>query len=326
MSETADASVTSQHENVRFGPPAFLAPETAERQHPQGARIHSSLTYAVPDGYRPLHMDVYVPLERSAAAPCVVWIHGGAWLFGSRQTPPEDWPEGVLFQTAIDAGLAVASIDYRHSREVSFPAQLHDAKAAVRYLRHFADELGIDADRIGAWGESAGGHLAALLGLVDDPALEGTEGVVGRSSAVSAVVDFYGVADVDTLPSFLDSMPAEWVAELRANGTAEAADPTSVILAQSPLPAEDARRLLSPVHHARADAPPFLLVHGGDDGLVPLSQSEELQDALHTVGAHAELVAVAGADHVFLGADPLPPIHRAVEFLRAHLDEPKGIS
>lgn len=302
----------------RIGPPAFLPPGTAERQHPRGARIVPSLTYSTPDGYRPLHLDVYVPETAPGPHPCVVWIHGGAWLFGSRQTPPDYWPEGLAFQRAIDAGLAVVAIDYRHSREAPFPAQLHDAKAAVRYIRHFADELGIDPDRIGAWGESAGGHLAALMGLVDDPALEGSDGVTGPRSDVSPIVDFYGISDIDTMPSFLDSLPPEVVKTLTANG-AEPDSPTSIILANSPLPAEDARRLLSPVHHVRSTPPPFLLVHGEDDGMVPISQSEQLLAALVAAGGDAELVRVPGAGHVFEGADPVAPIHRAVEFLRARL-------
>jgi acetyl esterase/lipase len=319
-----DDQVIAEDSTVRLGPPPFLAPGTAERQHPIGAVIHPALTYSTPDGYRPLHMDVYVPTGLDSPPPCVVWIHGGAWLFGSRQTPPDYWPEGALFQTTIDAGLAVASIDYRHSREASFPAQLHDAKAAVRYLRRFADQLGIDGTRIAAWGESAGGHLAALLGLVIDPALEGTEGVLGESSAVDAVVDFYGVSDVDTLPSFLDTLPPEFVAQLLAQGPASEADPTSVILARTPLDQTDARRVLSPVHHARAGAPPFLLVHGDADGLVPRSQSDQLLEALAAAGVPADLLIVEGGDHVFLGADPLPPIRHAVEFLRARLADPKG--
>ena len=151
----------------------------AEQQHPVRADIHPALTYAMPDGYRPLQLDLYVPAERSGPVPCVIWIHGGAWLFGTRQTTPDYWPAGFLFQSAIDAGLAVASIDYRHSREAPFPAQLHDAKAAIRYLRRFAGELGLDPERFGVWGESAGGHLAALVALIDDPAFEGSDGVVG---------------------------------------------------------------------------------------------------------------------------------------------------
>ena len=219
MTDTQSTGYAIDEDDPGFQPPAFLAPGEAERHHPLRADIHPALTYAMPDGYRPLQLDLYVPAERSGPVPCVIWIHGGAWLFGTRQTTPDYWPAGFLFQAAIDAGLAVASIDYRHSREAPFPAQLHDAKAAIRYLRRFAGELGLDPERFGVWGESAGGHLAALVALVDDPAFEGSDGVVGASSTVSAVVDFYGVADVDTLPSFFDSMPPEWIENLQAQGT-----------------------------------------------------------------------------------------------------------
>ena len=264
-------------------------------------------------------MDVYVPAGRSGPVPCVVWIHGGAWLFGTRELTPEYWPAGRAFQAAIDAGLAVASIDYRHSREASFPAQLHDAKAAVRYLRRFADELGIDADRIGVWGESAGGHLAALLALIDDPELEGADGVVGPRSSVAAVVDFYGVADVDTMPSFLASAPPEWVEELQRAGGDAPAEPIDVLLARAPFSREEARRLVSPITHVTADAPPFLWCTARTDGLVPIGQSEQLLAALQAAGVDAELVRVPGADHVFLGADPVPLLEQAVAFLHARL-------
>ncbi|GAA1960216.1 hypothetical protein GCM10009776_23480 [Microbacterium deminutum] len=273
----------------------------------------------MPDGYRPLQLDLYVPADRSGPVPCVVWIHGGAWLFGTRLAPPDYWPAGALFQAAVDAGLAVASIDYRHSREAPFPAQLHDAKAAIRYLRHFAGQVGIDPTRLGVWGESAGGHLAALVALIDDPELEGADGVVGPASSVSVVVDFYGVADVDILPSFFDAMPQEWIEELRAKGDPGAAEPIDVLLAASPLPRDEARRLVSPVTHVTADAPPFLLIHGEDDALVPIGQSEQLLTALEAAGAEVELVRVPGADHVFLGTDPMPQIERAVAYLRDKL-------
>lgn len=298
-----------------FQPPTYLAPGTAEAQHPSGATAWPGLTYSMPDGYRPLQLDLFVPTERSGPVPCVIWIHGGAWLLGTRLTPPEYWPAGSLFQSLIDSGIAVATIDYRHSREAPFPAQLHDAKSAVRYLRAYAEELGIDANSFGVWGESAGGHLAALLALANAPELEGSEGITDHSSAVDAAVVFYGVADVDTLPSFLESMPPEWADDLREKGDAEAAEPIDVLLAGSPFPRQEARRLVSPVHHVRADAPPCLLVHGDSDALVPFSQSEQLRDALRAVGAQVELVTVPGADHVFLGADPMPQIRRGAAFL-----------
>jgi acetyl esterase/lipase len=249
----------------------------------------------------------------------VVYVHGGAWLFGGRDMLPWLWPGAGPLQAAIDAGLAVASIDYRHSREASFPAQLHDAKAAIRYLREIAGGVGIDPARFGLWGESAGGHLAALVALIRDPALEGTDGATGQDSSVQAVVDFYGVADVDTMPDFMESFPPEWVEELMRAGGGLPPAPIDVLLQNSPYPRDEARRLVSPVTHVTADAPPFLLIHGEADTTVPIAQSEQLHAALQAAGAESEFVRVPGADHVFLGTDPLPQFDRAVRFLVRHL-------
>ena len=135
--------------------PLPYRPPLAEEQpcYPTGAHRHEGLTYAAIPGYRPLLMDLHVP-EGLLEAPCVVWIHGGAWLLGDRRYAP--WADGVLLQKLVDAGFAVATIDARHSREAPFPAQLHDAKAAIRYLREFAAVLQLDPRRIALWGESAG--------------------------------------------------------------------------------------------------------------------------------------------------------------------------
>jgi acetyl esterase/lipase len=199
------------------------------------------------------------------------------------------------------------------------PRALHDAQAAGRYLRHFGGELGLDPERVGVWGESAGGHLAALLALVDDPAFEGREGVTGPSSAVSAVVDYYGVSDAETLPPFAANFPPTWLAELERQGKGAPPEPLDVLLEFAPYSREEGRRLLSPVSHVRPDAPPFLLIHGEADGLVPIQQSEVLFAALRDAGVDAELVRVPGADHVFLGIDVTPQLERAIVFLRAHL-------
>jgi len=274
------------------------------------------MTYGVVEGYRHLHVDLHVPEAATEPVPLVIWIHGGAWLFGVRDLLPLEWPTNIIIQTALDAGMAIATIDYRHSREAAFPAQVHDAKAAIRYLRAFGPELGIDPARIAVWGESAGGHLAALVALIDDPEWEGTVGLTGPSSRVSAAVCFYPVTDAETLPPMIDRLPPEVKKAMLDSGAPQPPEPLDVLIEHSLYPRAEARRLLSPVNHVTKDAPPFLLVHGDADLLVPVDQSQRFERALADAGVDVTLVTVPGADHVFAGTDPRPQAELAVAFLR----------
>jgi len=291
--------------------PAFLPP-AALADPPSNAVAHRGLIYASIDGYRALELDLYVPADASSPVPLVVWIHGGAWIFGARSQPPGDWDPNLVFQSAIDAGLAVATIDYRHSREAPFPAQLHDSKAAVRYLRTFAPQLGIDADHIAVWGESAGGHLAALVALVNDPDLEGDIGATGVSSDVRAAVCFYPITNAATLPPTSD---------LPVNAT-QPPTPTEIMLEGSPWPYEEGLRRMSPLSYVRSDAPPMLLIHGEADRLVPVSQSQQLAQALKQVNADVHLITVPGLHHVFYAGDPEVHVGTAIEFLAGILKAP----
>lgn len=298
--------------------PPFFPPQL-RAVPPQRAESYLGLTYGVEHGYRHLLLDLHLPVDRVGPVPLVIWMHGGAWLFGVRDLLPPEWPPGAIVDAALDAGFAIATIDYRHSREAAFPAQLHDAKAAVRYLRAFGESLGIDPTRIALWGESAGAHLAALTGLIIDPDLEGRVGLTGPASDVTAVVCFYPVTDVDALPPMSDQLPPEVRDALLAETGSLPPEPVDVLLEHSAYPPAEARRLLSPVSHVRGDAPPFLLVHGDADRLVPIDQSVRFAAALEAAGAVVEFDTVSGADHVFAGVDPLPQIARAIEFLRGHL-------
>ena len=253
---------------------AITAPLPPARSAPDGVRALNGVAYAALPGIRPLELDLYLPAEASIGAPVpvVVFLHGGGWRLGSRHSagPAYTGRSPSPFERFAAAGIAVASIDYRLSGEARWPAQLHDAKAAVRWLRARAGELDVDLDRIAAWGESSGGHLAALLGLtgarVEDPKLEGDVGVVGPSSEVVAVVAWYPPTDLAALPGDLG---------------ADSMDPDSreALLLGAPLATvPELVAQASPVTHVRPGAPPFLLLHGSSDGLIPHVQSVRLRD------------------------------------------------
>lgn len=306
--DSADDAVAPAWRPLPYRPP--LAEE--QPRYPRVARRHEGLTYAAIPGYRPLLMDVHVP-EGVRDAACVVWIHGGAWLLGDRRYAP--WADGALFQKLIDAGFAVATIDYRHSREAPFPAQLHDAKAAIRYLREFAGVLQLDPDRVALWGESAGSQLAMLTALsAHRPELEGSIGVTGPSSAVAAVVDWYGRADAADPHEGVPFPLPGW----DAPADVQVQMPMDILLAGSPL-GTDAVAEASPILQVHVGAPPFLVVHGEDDRLIPIAQSKSLVARLRAADVDVEFRGVPGADHVFMGADPLPLMDHAIHWLRQKL-------
>lgn len=273
--------------------------------------------YAIPFGFRALELDLWVPLA-AAPPPVVVWLHGGSWMGGDRRLLPTRFRSGQIFDALIDAGLAVATLDYRLAREAPFPAQLHDAKSAVRFLRARADRLGIDTRRIGIWGESAGAHLAALVGLTARrPDLEGTIGLAGPSSAVDAVVSWYGPSDLDVLAE------TPWPPDLAAVESPEALeDPLEALLRGA---GAATRADASPITHVAPGAPPFLLLHGMEDRLVPHAQSQALAAALSAVGAPARLLSVPGAGHVFDGYEDVEALIRfSVEHLADALLRDRG--
>lgn len=298
-------------------PPPYYGP-TEPRHRSDGVRHYAGITYAAIGGYRPLLLDLWVPEARGTSVPLVIWIHGGAWMVGDRRHLPPTFRPGSVFEAFLKAGLAVATIDYRHAAEAPYPAQLHDAKAAVRYLRAFSAQLGIDADRIGVCGESAGGHLASLLALSGRrPDLEGTTGVVGPSSSVSAAAIWYGVADLATMP------PLDPPDEAAAVAPPELlADPLVLLLRGID---EAARRDASPITLVHPAAPPFLLVHGDSDQLVPLQQSQLLHTGLQAAGVDSTLLVVPGADHIFLGCEDVDGVVNAtVDYLQANLSGPES--
>lgn len=268
-----------------------------------GVSVHHGVEYATVEGFRPLLLDLYLPTT-AHLLPAIVYLHGGGWAVGTRRRFGRafaSWSPSALDRLA-QAGFAVATIDYRLSGEAQFPAQLHDVKAAVRWLRGTSSRIGVDAQRVAAWGESAGGHLAMLAGLTGDrPDLEGSIGEhLGESSAVSGVIDWYGpmnllslgsqhAPDSDSRPDNVDSWESKMV------GVALHTDPARTLAA-------------SPISYVHAEAPPVQIHHGTDDTLVPYAQSVEFVDALRAAGGSVELVTVEGSDHFWTGARDLPAI------------------
>ncbi|WP_036393550.1 alpha/beta hydrolase [Micromonospora chokoriensis] len=248
-------------------------------------------------GFRPLTLDLVVPVEAPQPVPVLVWIHGGAWLFGSPKQPADWLMEADPFTAAIRAGFAVASAQYRLCAEARFPAQLDDVKAAVRWLRRHGDKVGVDRERIGVWGESAGGHLASMVALTGNDQ---------DDSGVRAAVCWYAPSNLLTMQS-----------QAHPSGTIDhdAADSPESLLIGAPL-AENPElgRVASPITYVTDQAPPMLLIHGDQDVVVPVGQSEELAAALTAAGAEVELLVVPGADHCFAGVPLVPLIRDSLAF------------
>ncbi|MEE9097790.1 alpha/beta hydrolase [Pseudarthrobacter phenanthrenivorans] len=302
--------------------PVFDAPGTPEPAS-DASLVHREVTYARAIGFRPLKLDIWLPRNAAGPTPLVLWVHGGAFQLGDRRELPPTFAPDSVFRLLNEAGIACATADYRHSLEAPFPAQLHDLKAAVRYLREYAADLNIDPDRFGAWGESAGGHLAALLGLTGNhTGLEGGLGAQGHPSSVSAVVDFYGVSSLTDIPPMQRPAGLFPPALTAAVPEGMSLQPEYMLVGGSDDP--DLLAAASPVSYATADTAPFLLVHGDSDGLVPHAQTELLAAALAGAGAEHEVVTIKGGDHCFFGAeDQMETIlATAVDFFARKLGTP----
>jgi acetyl esterase/lipase len=247
------------------------APDAASTSAlPEGARTLLNIAY-VPNGGERQMLDLYLPAT-GTNLPLIVWIHGGGWTGGSKEKPP-----GLRF---LRHGFALASINYRLSQDALFPAQLIDCKAAIRWLRAHATENGINPNRIGVWGASAGGHLVALLGTTGDTKEFDTGENSGVSSRVQAVCDWFG--------------PTDFTSELKQ----ESLDSLEARLIGGPISQnlQKAQRA-NPIHYISKDDPPFLIMHGDKDPVVPLHQSELLADALKKAGVEVTLRVVPGGEH-----------------------------
>ncbi len=215
--------------------------------------------------------------------PLIVWIHGGGWRSGSKEQNP------ALF--LVKEGYAVASINYRLTDKAAWPAQIEDCKAAIRYLRAHADRYRIDPDRIGVWGGSAGGHLAAMLGTTSDSNEFATASNVAESSAVQAVCDWFGPTN------FCPEKPDGEALAVINPPARSGQEMVEELLGGSPSEKVDVARSASPVTFATADDPPFLIMHGADDRVVPVAHSRMLAKSLKDAGVSVKLKVVPEAGH-----------------------------
>jgi len=232
-----------------------------------GSTVRMNVIYRVADGI-PLLLDLYLP-DGDGPHPGILFIHGGAWHTGDKLS---FYSYARYF---ADRGYVCQSIDYRLAPFFTFPAQLEDVRSALNWLGEHAAEYGVDMARVAAVGDSAGGHLAALLALAPAP-------LGGAAGRVAAVVSLYGPMDL----------------------TLYTADPAgaSVVADFLGAPYEEAPELwreASPISWVTPDAPPFLLIHGEADGVVPVEHSLAMAQALEEVGAEVELLLIPGAGHEF---------------------------
>jgi acetyl esterase/lipase len=265
-----------------------------------GVETQTDLEYAR-IGDLPLLLDLHRP-SRVKRPPLIVYVHGGAWRAGSKSDVP--------IAGLLEHGFAIASVDYRLSTQARFPAQIHDIKAAIRYLRGKASVLDLNTTRIAIIGSSAGGHLAALTGVTNGhPTLEGRVGGHGEeSSHVDAIVSFYGASNLRSI-----------LGQSTEFGLTVRVPALKLLLGDLPENVPDLAALASPVAHLDPADPPLLLIHGDADPQMPAAQSTELAKAYQ---ARVKFLSLPGAKHggpEFYDTDRLGSV---AGFLRQALNAP----
>jgi len=267
-------------------------------QGPSYGRTWTNIDY-VGDGITGHLLDIYLPAKGSGPFPAVIMIYGSAWT--------SDHGKGefgkVLAGVLCPVGFATIAINHRSSLKSIFPAQIHDVKAAVRFVRASAEAYSLDPDRIAVWGASSGGHLAALLGTssgVGAYTVGGTtmsiEGILGKhlttSSRVQAVSDWCGATD------FLTLNDCYYTKDHNAKDS-----PASLLIGGPIQEHPEECALANPITYVDSKDPPFFIAHGSNDPQVPWCQSQKLHDALRAAGAPSTFTLVAGAGHTDLGTE-----------------------
>lgn len=263
------------------------------------AKTISGITFATVDGTE-LKLDLYLPDVKPEGL--IVWVHGGAWRGGSRANPD--------LKAMIARGWTVASVDYRLSTVARFPAQVHDIKAAIRFLRAHAPVYGYPPNRFAVAGSSAGGHLAALVGVtngvVELECAVGTD--IGTSSDVQAIIDLYGASNLTTI-----------LEQSTPHGLSVRVPALELLLGGQPDAVPELARLASPVFHVDRSDPPLLLQHGDQDPQMPVNQALELLGAYEAAGLAVEFKVMHGSAHGGAAFTSEENLARIDAFLQRHL-------
>jgi acetyl esterase/lipase len=258
-------------------PLCALPTACADTSLPPGARLLRDVSY-VKNGHTRQKLDLYLPA--APTGPLIVWIHGGGWREGSKANPP-----GLA---ALTEGVAVASLAYRFSQDAVFPAQIEDCKAAIRWLRAHAAEHGYDPQQVCVWGASAGGHLAALLATTGHVQDFDVGENLDQPSRIQCAVNWFGPSD---FPGF---QPPNADPAVQRKGPASLL--TQLLGGDLTEKLELAKRA-SPLTWVTKAAAPMLILHGTEDPLVPVSQSQRLAEALKASGVEVQLEVIEGAGH-----------------------------
>lgn len=251
---------------------------TAVAKDAPAPAVRKNIPYGT-EGITQQNFDFHPPVNKTGKpAPLIFWIHGGAWMMGSK-----DW---INVGYLVKQGYAIASVDYRFSKEAPFPAQIQDCNAALNFILAHADEYGIDPKRFVIGGGSAGGHLALLLGLARNEKAFGADPTLKPL----AILDFFGPADFDGLPDDLKAMHSDKGLQLFQDAVPKL---LGVPLAQI----GEKTKAASPLTYVTAGAPPVLIVHGDKDDSVPLAQSQRLHEAFDKAGVKNQIIVLEGAPH-----------------------------
>lgn len=238
-------------------------------------------------GSQQLHINLTKP-NTPGPHPCIIHVHGGAWVYGSHMNVPP------TYQQFVDAGIAVASVEYRLGTVAQFPSAIHDIKGAIRYLRNNSNTLELDSRRFGIAGESAGAHLSLLVGLTEGNAF--FEGCIGgnqqESSSVKLIIDYYGATDLFTIQTTHMRPMVDWYSE--RSGLTQF---MGFMIPRANWQQIYFTQLASPVTHVTANAPAIFIAHCEDDAMISVNQSYELIDKLQNVGAQCEFHIVKDSIH-----------------------------